>query len=107
MRITTLMLTTALVAGMAVPAFAQPPGGPPSPEAQAAAFKAADKNGDGKLDLAEFTAQMTARAAARGGDAPPAEMIKAQFDRRDANKDGFIDATENAAPGGRGGGGRG
>jgi hypothetical protein len=90
----------ALIAAIAAPAFAQPP--MPTPEERAAQFKAADKNGDGKLDMAEFKAQMVARMAARGGDAPALtdDMVKQRFDGRDANKDGFIDATENSAPGG-------
>ncbi len=66
MRISTLLAAGALVAGLATSAMAQPPAAP-TPEQQAAAFKAADKNGDGKLDFAEFKAMTMARM----GDRPP------------------------------------
>ena len=96
MRISTLLIAGVLAGGLATSALAQPPA-PQTPEQQAAAFKAADKNGDGKLDMAEFKAMMTARLgdrAAQIGD----DMWKQIFDRRDADHDGFISAAENAAP---------
>jgi hypothetical protein len=96
MRITTLLLTTALAAGLAGAAFAQP--APQTPEQRAAAFKAADKNGDGKLDKAEFAATLPEQFRDR------ADMV---FDRRDANKDGSISVEEFSAPMGRRGGGGG
>ena len=91
MRIITLFATAALVAGIAAPAFAQPPA--PTPEQAAAAFKAADKNNDGKLDFAEWKTTLGDRAAQATDD-----MLKQFFGSRDTNHDGFIDATENAAP---------
>ena len=52
------------------------------------AFKAADKNGDGKLSRAEAK------------DGMP--RVAKNFDRIDANKDGFVTLDEiNAARGGR------
>ena len=55
------------------------------------AFKAADKNGDGKLSLAE----------AKDGKVGMPRVAK-NFDRIDANKDGFVTLDEiNAARGGR------
>ena len=66
-----------------------------SPEELAAAFKAADKNSDGKLDKAEFAATLPEQFRDR------ADMV---FERRDADKDGSISATEFAAPMGRRGG---
>jgi Ca2+-binding EF-hand superfamily protein len=106
MRISTLLATAALATAMAGSAFAQPPAGgatPPTPEQQAAAFKAADKNGDGKLDAAEFKAMTMARMGDRAAQMTDDQM-KMIFDRRDTDKDGFISAAENAAPMGRRGG---
>jgi Ca2+-binding EF-hand superfamily protein len=97
MRISKLLTAAALISAFAAPALAQPPA--QTPEQQAAAFKAADKNGDGKLDFAEWKASLGERAAQASDD-----MLKQFFERRDTNKDGFIDAAENAAPMGRRGG---
>jgi Ca2+-binding EF-hand superfamily protein len=83
----------ALIAAVAAPAFAQPP--MPTPEERAAAFAKADVNKDGKLSKDEFKTTLPEQAQ---------QFADQVFDRRDANKDGFIDATENSAPMGRRGG---
>ncbi|MDB6167056.1 MAG: EF-hand domain pair [Lacunisphaera sp.] len=53
---------------------------------QAAAFTAADKDGDGKLNLAEFTEFAKARM--------DADAAKAKFAEIDADKDGFVTKEE-------------
>jgi Ca2+-binding EF-hand superfamily protein len=71
----------------------------PKPGAkQAAAFAAADKDNDGKLNLAEFTEFSKARL--------DAEAAKAKFSELDADKDGFLTKQELRAGmrGGKGGG---
>lgn len=87
MRKITLVLAATAAASLATAALAQPQ--QLTPEQRAAAFKAADKNGDGKLDKAEFTEMLPEQAKS---------FADRLFERRDANKDGFISAEENAAP---------
>lgn len=53
---------------------------------QAAAFAAADKDGDGKLNLAEFTEFAKARM--------DADAAKAKFAEIDTDKDGFVSKEE-------------
>ena len=60
-----------------------------SVDARRAAFDGADKNHDGKLDLAEFAATIP----------PPANTsAESLFKTRDANQDGFISREEYLAP---------
>ena len=56
----------------------------PDPEAIAARFDQADSNGDGKLNLAELSAAVTARATA-------------QFKRLDKDGDGFLTTADRNA----------
>lgn len=74
------ILSLALVAALAAPAFAQPT--PPTPEERAARFAAADKNNDGKLDKAEFVASLPEQAQAM------ADQIWSA--RVDTDGDGFV-----------------
>lgn len=92
MKTTTLIVTAAAVASFALPVFAQPPGGgrmQMTPEQREAAFTAADKNGDHKLDKAEFTASLPEQFA---------EFADQAFAARDANSDGFVSHEEYMAP---------
>ncbi len=74
------IVSLALVAALAAPAFAQPT--PPTPEERAARFAAADKNNDGKLDKAEFVASLPEQAQAM------ADQIWSA--RVDTDGDGFV-----------------
>lgn len=92
MRISTLIVAAAAVASIAAPALAQPPGGgrpQMTPEQREAAFKAADKNNDGKLDKTEFAATLPEQFQDR------ADQV---FGFRDADGDGFISHDEYMAP---------
>ena len=82
MRITAL-IAAALVLSASSAALAQDV---PTEEARMAAFKTNDKNTDGKLDKAEYTALLTQLGFA--------EMAEQLFTQRDANKDGFVSAEE-------------
>jgi Ca2+-binding EF-hand superfamily protein len=94
MRKTTLTLAVLAVAGLtAGAALAQPP--QQTPEQRQAAFKAADKNNDGKLSKEEFTATLPDQFKQYADQA---------FDGRDANKDGSISMEEFTAPMARRGG---
>ena len=94
MRKTSLLLTAAMTASLiAGAALAQPP--QPTPEERAAAFKAADKNADGKLDKTEFVATLPEQFKQYADQA---------FTGRDADKDGFISQAEFTAPMARRGG---
>src|SRR5262245_18610508 len=64
-------------------------------EQREAAFKAADANKDGKLDLAEFKKAMDPEILAQ----IPAEDIPRIKDQRDADGDGFVSHAEFMAPG--------
>jgi len=61
-------------------------------------FAKMDANGDGKLDKAEITKMLEARAA-RKGDATIAspEKVDGFIKRADSNGDGVVDAAEMAA----------
>ena len=99
MTIRMLATATALAAIMAVPAFAQVPGGGGggmrmTPEQRAAAFDKGDANKDGKLDKVEFKATIPAEMAANVDEA----RLGMMFDRRDADKDGNLTKVEFTAP---------
>jgi Ca2+-binding EF-hand superfamily protein len=66
-----------------------------TPEQREAAFKAADANKDGKLDLAEFTKAMDPEILAQ----LPEGVLPRLKDERDADKDGFVSHAEFMAPG--------
>jgi hypothetical protein len=107
MTFKSLVAASTLAAILAVPAFAQPPGGgfpQQTPEQLAAAFDKADANKDAKLDKAELKTTLPEQFQAQVDDARLATM----FERRDADKDGSISKAEFTAPRqGRGGGGGG
>jgi Ca2+-binding EF-hand superfamily protein len=66
-----------------------------TPEQREAAFKAADANKDGKLDLAEFKSSMEPEILAQ----IPAEAVAQIKDQRDTDRDGFVSHTEYMTPG--------
>ena len=66
-----------------------------TPEQREAAFKAADANKDGKLDLAEFKKALDPEILAQ----VPAETIPLMKDQRDTDGDGFVSLAEFMAPG--------
>jgi len=66
-----------------------------TPEEREAAFKAADANKDGKLNLAEFTKAMDPEILAQLPEGVVGQM-KAQ---RDTDGDGFVSKAEFLAPG--------
>lgn len=79
---TRLFAAIAFAATLAVPATAQTPAAPASPDpARVAAFEKADVNKDGKLDKAEFTSTLPAEAAS---------MVDQFWGRIDADGDGFL-----------------
>jgi hypothetical protein len=95
MTFKTLVAASALAAILAVPAFAQPPGGgftPPTPEERAAAFDKADADKNGKLNQDEFKVSLGERAAQMG------DRIAQIFTTRDADKDGSLSKAEYTAP---------
>jgi hypothetical protein len=57
---------------------------------RAAAFSASDRNGDGRLDKAEYRDVLISRGYG--------EQLDALFQQRDANRDGFVSADEYRAP---------
>lgn len=69
----------------------QPPTPPtPSQDQRMAAFKAADKDNDGKLDKAAYKAVLETLGFS--------DQLETLFAQRDANKDGFVSADEYRAP---------
>lgn len=81
MKITTILAGLMLAAAVAGPVMAQPPGAM-TPEQRAARFAAGDRNGDGKLDKAEWLAILPEQAKA---------MADQLWETRvDADGDGFI-----------------
>lgn len=64
--------------------------GRPSEPVRLAALKAADRDGDGRLNRGEFGAALEALGYA--------ELADANFAQRDADKDGFVSPAEYAAP---------
>lgn len=94
MKLTIAALAVALSAAVAVPAFAQQ-FQMPTPEEQAKTFDTADKNKDGKLDLAEFKTTLPEMLLSRiQGD----DQLKGFMGRRDTDKDGFLSKAEFTAP---------
>lgn len=63
----------------------------PTDDQRAAAFAAADKNKDNKLDKAEYAAMVA-------GFGVTGDMADQLFGFRDANKDGFVDLAESKTP---------
>jgi len=92
MIVRTAFIIGLLAAGAAHGQTAQP--GPMTPEQR---FKAADVNGDGKVDKAEFLATLIS-------DAKP--YVEAIFASRDTNRDGWLTqdelTTNGPSPAGRG-----
>ena len=86
----------AVVAALAVPAFAQQGGGRPqrTPEEMEAAFTKGDANKDGKLTAAEFKETLPDQFKAQVTD----DMLPQIMARRDTDKDGFISKAEFMAP---------
>ncbi|HEY0647854.1 serine hydrolase [Phenylobacterium sp.] len=64
--------------------------GRPSEPVRLAAFKANDRNGDGRLDAPEFRAMVASLGYA--------ELAESMFAQRDVDKDGFVSAAEHAPP---------
>jgi hypothetical protein len=94
-----MILAAGMLAALASPAIAQPGGAPLTPEQREARFKLGDKNGDSKLDKAEWTAILPEQAQAM------ADQLWSS--RVDADGDGFITKEQFLAlrmgprPGGR------
>ncbi len=89
------LLCAAGLAVLAAPALAQQ-GGPPTPEQRAARFDAADKDHDGKLTKAEFTASLPEQAQ------PMADRIWSRYDpdnKGSVTKDEYL-AVQPMRPGG-------
>jgi hypothetical protein len=93
MKLKLAMLAIVAVA-LAAPALAQPPA--QTPEQREAAFKAADKNNDGKLDKAEWTTTLPEQAQA---------MADQIWGRVDGDGDGFVTKEQFLAMRRGGGGG--
>lgn len=86
MKTRTLFATAFAAVVLFAPFTASAQEGKPKGGKQAAAFAAADKNGDGKLNLAEFTEFAQARM--------DAAAAKTKFAELDADKDGFVTKEE-------------
>jgi Ca2+-binding EF-hand superfamily protein len=85
MRLAALAAVLALVA---IPVLAQEA---PTEDARMKAFKANDKNNDGKLDKAEYKGVLEALGFA--------ELLDQLFEQRDTTpKDGFVSAEEYKTP---------
>ena len=70
---------------------AMPPRAAPSQQVRVDAFRNADKNGDGKLDKAEY--QVALNALGFG------QELEVRFAQRDVDRDGFVSQAEYDAPG--------
>lgn len=81
MNLKLFLAASALATLVAAPALAQP-GTPMTPEQREARFKEGDKNGDNKLDKAEWIAIVP--------DAMKAQADQVWSSRIDADGDGFI-----------------
>ena len=74
------------------PAWSRTP--PPSEKSRTIAFQNMDRNGDGKVSLAEFTA----RWGCKDSDQRCKALAAQQFKKLDANGDGYISLEEYLAP---------
>jgi Ca2+-binding EF-hand superfamily protein len=74
------------------PAWSRTP--PPSEKSRTTAFQNMDRNGDGKVSPAEFTA----RWGCKDSDQRCKELAAKQFKKLDANGDGYITLEEYLAP---------
>ena len=74
------------------PAWSRTP--PPTEKSRTIAFQNMDRNGDGKVSLAEFTA----RWGCKDSDLRCKELAAQQFKQLDTNGDGYISLEEYLAP---------
>ncbi len=74
------------------PAWSRTP--PPTEQSRTTAFRNMDRNGDGKVSLAEFTA----RWGCKDSDQRCKELAAKQFKQLDTNGDGYISLEEYLAP---------
>ena len=74
------------------PAWSRTP--PPTEKSRTTAFQDMDRNRDGKVSLAEFTA----RWGCKDSDQRCKELAAKQFKKLDANGDGYISLEEYLAP---------
>jgi Ca2+-binding EF-hand superfamily protein len=88
--------TTAIIAILllapAVPSWSRTP--PPTEKSRTIAFQNMNRNGDGKVSLAEFTA----RWGCKDSDQRCKELAAKQFHQLDTNGDGYITLEEYLAP---------
>jgi hypothetical protein len=82
------LLALVLVGGLAAGAFAAEKGDKKAPASPEAAFKAKDKDGNGKLSKDEFVGKL---------DGDKKAAAEKRFASADKNGDGSLDATEFAA----------
>jgi len=74
------------------PAWSRTP--PPTEKSRTTAFQNMDRNRDGKVSLAEFTA----RWGCKNSDQRCKELAAQQFKKLDANGNGYITLEEYLAP---------
>jgi Ca2+-binding EF-hand superfamily protein len=81
-----------LLLAPAAPAWSRTP--PPTEKSRTIAFQNMDRNRDGKISLAEFTA----RWGCKDSDQRCKELAAQQFKQLDTNGDGYISLEEYLAP---------
>jgi Ca2+-binding EF-hand superfamily protein len=86
------VIIAVLLLSLAVPAWSRTP--PPTEKSRTIAFQNMDRNGDGKVSPAEFTA----RWGCKDSDQRCKELAAKQFKKLDANGDGYITLEEYLAP---------